>query len=224
LSRLDSGGRPPDRADEAAADSILLDRLRAELNRAGRPPEGDARGDDLLGRFLLFHSRLFAIMARGRRSPDADREDGVQDLWVVLMTRLPGFRYDPGRGRFSAWVSAVARNTLADRWRRRRFERSMRRFVDASEESIPDPGRDPAVACELEDSRRAVRAALVELRRHVSARDYKAFLLHWRRGASVREVAAKLGMTEAQVWSSHHRTKEKLRPLLMRRLGPGYFE
>jgi hypothetical protein len=38
---------------------------------------------------------------------------------------------------------------------------------------------------------------------------------------SVREIAQCLGMTEGQVWSSHHRTCRKLRPLLARRLGGG---
>ena len=37
-------------------------------------------------------------------------------------------------------------------------------------------------------------------------------------GWSVDEIARHLGMTEGQIWSSHHRTGIKLRPLLARRL------
>ena len=66
-----------------------------------------------------------------------------------------------------------------------------------------------------------VREALAELRAQVTQRDYDAFILKWIEGRSVHDVARLTGMTEAQIWSSHHRTCERFRPLLTRRLNRG---
>ena len=80
--------------------------------------------------------------------------------------------------------------------------------------------QDPAAVVERIQLTERVREALAELRTCASECDYEAFTLHWLAGLSVREVAQRLGRSEAQIWSSHHRMSKKLRPLLARRLKP----
>ena len=80
---------------------------------------------------------------------------------------------------------------------------------------------DPATVFEQQCRVKLVRDALAELRPQVAQRDFEAFTLRWVDGLSVREIAGRLGMTESQIWSSHHRMRCKLRPLLFRRLNGG---
>ena len=113
----------------------------------------------------------------------------------------------------------VARHRLVDcaRCRKRHPALHLGQF-EADE--LPGREPDPADSFERKGVQESVQDALDELRQHVKARDFEAFRLRWIEGWTVDEIAAHLGMTEGQIWSSHHRTRDKLRPLLARRLGP----
>jgi RNA polymerase sigma-70 factor (ECF subfamily) len=149
-----------------------------------------------------------------------DCDDDIQEVWLRLITRLPDLRYDPSRGEVRDWIRAVAKHRLADQDRRRRSHFTERLGGQAANR-LKSREPDPAVSFERKRLVELVRHALDELRSQVAQRDYDAFALKWFEGRSVREVARLLGMTEAQIWSSHHRTSEKLRLLLARSLNRG---
>src|ERR1700730_13600472 len=83
----------------------LLDRLR-------RPDEQFA-----WERFVQLYSPLLCHWARrlGLQGPEA--ADLVQDVFTVLVQRLPEFRYDPEK-RFRAWLWTVTVNCCRQRLRR----------------------------------------------------------------------------------------------------------
>jgi dTDP-glucose 4,6-dehydratase len=185
-----------------------------ELRQHGRAHPPDSEEWD---RFYRSHAQVLHRLVRGRHQSRDECDDSLQDLWLLLISRLPGLRYDPGRGDFRDWVAVAARHRLVDRERSRR-SRPLGRLGDAASERLVGREPDPAVAFERSHLRELTRDALSELRLLVPPRDYDAFVLHWLQELSVREVAQRLGMTEGQVWSSHHRTRRKLRPLLAQRL------
>src|SRR5207249_3220077 len=83
----------------------LLERLRQ--------PAGRAAWD----RFVeLYTPMLYAWTRRlGLQPPDA--ADIVQDVFTILVQKLPGFQYDPHKS-FHAWLKTVLMNRWKDKLRR----------------------------------------------------------------------------------------------------------
>ena len=67
--------------------------------------------------------------AAGRPLGAADRDDLVQETFLAVARALPGFRYDPARGRFRGYLATVVRNLVL----RRRREEAARPEVAVSE-------------------------------------------------------------------------------------------
>lgn len=60
---------------------------------------------------------------------EADRDDLVQETFLAVARALPGFRYDPARGRFRGYLASVVRNLVL----RRRREEAARPEVAVAE-------------------------------------------------------------------------------------------
>ena len=60
---------------------------------------------------------------------EADRDDLVQETFLAVARALPGFRYDPARGRFRGYLATVVRNLVL----RRRREEAARPEVAVAE-------------------------------------------------------------------------------------------
>ena len=195
----------------------LVQRLQLYLEELRRheTPQSEERVE--WDRLFDQQSRVFLRLVRSRCWLEQDREDDVQELWLMLINRLPALRYEPIRGQLSDWILAIASHRLPDQGRYRRC-RSMKRLSSAAAARVVSREPDPAVTFECGCLVTLVRETLAELRMQVPQRDYEAFELRWLQELSVRDVANKLGMTESQVWASHHRMITKLRPLLTRRL------
>jgi RNA polymerase sigma factor (sigma-70 family) len=195
----------------------LVRQLQAHLVRLKQgniPPFVNCEEWDPVFRTL---AEFLSKQVRGRHWSQEDRDDGVQELWLLLMTELPELDYDPVRGQLLDWISTVARNRLVDLDRYRKTH-SMQRLRSDAADQLTGREPDPPTAFELRSRIALVHEALAELRPHLSQRDYEAFRLRWVDGLSVREIASRLGLTEAQVYSSDHRVKRKLCPLLVRLL------
>ena len=67
--------------------------------------------------------------AAGRPLGAADRDDLVQETFLAVARALPGFRYDPARGRFRGYLATVVRNLVL----RRRREEAARPEVAVAE-------------------------------------------------------------------------------------------
>ena len=77
--------------------------------------------------------RRYVAQSRAFHRPlqPADRDDLVQEAFLVVRSALPRFRYDPARGRFRAYLRRVVRNAVL------RFQR--RRSTDPARSPIPVP-------------------------------------------------------------------------------------
>jgi RNA polymerase sigma factor (sigma-70 family) len=212
-----SGSGTPGK-DRNDPDRVLVDRLQAyleKLKQNGKSgPDESAEWDS----FLRLHSVLFLRLVRCRHWPRADCDDGVQELLMTVITELAEFHFDPRRGHFEDWILATARHRAADLERSRR-QRSMGRSSPEHEGSLSSREAGPEATFDQKYLQEQVRDALAELGTQIAPQDFEAFLLHWFGGLTIREIAQRLGTTESQVWSSHHRIIEKLRVLLVRRLG-----
>jgi RNA polymerase sigma-70 factor (ECF subfamily) len=172
----------------------LLERLR-------RPDEQAA-----WERFVRLYTPLLCQWARRLGLRDADAADLVQDVFVVLVRKLPEFRYDPRR-RFRGWLWTVTLN----KWRERRRRAAPAAQADQADlDALSGPDAADAVS-EAEYRQYLARRALELLRAEFQPATWKAF---WECVVNERPAAAvadELGLTENAVYLAKGRVLRRVR-------------
>lgn len=159
---------------------------------------GDQRAYEELLRLLARDARGFV----GRRVGWAPwAEDVVQE--AMLTVHRARHTYDPKRP-FGAWFYAIVNSRLVDALRAQR-RRGMREVAD--EEALAREAAPEAPGAATRDLREVLARAVASLPR--IQREVVSLLKY--EDLSVREVAARLGMTEAAVKASAHRGYKWLR-------------
>lgn len=170
----------------------LLERLR-------RPGERTA-----WDRFIELYTPLLYHWAGRLGLQGHNAADLVQDVFTILLQRLPEFTYDPQK-RFRNWLWTI----LLNRWResyRRRVPAALGDAVLAVE--VPDPLDDLA---EQEYRRYLVGRALEIMKAEFQPTTWQACWEHVVSGRCAADVAAQLGMTEGAVYVAKHRVLRRLR-------------
>jgi RNA polymerase sigma-70 factor (ECF subfamily) len=174
----------------------LLERLR-------RPGDLDA-----WEHFVRLYTPLLRSWARhklGLNAPDA--ADLVQDVFTVLVQRLPEFRYDPHK-RFRGWLWTVTLNAARARHRRR---------PTLVAPGAPEPRSEPAepdvadAVAEKEYRAYLTRRALELMRAKFRSATWTAF---WETVVNERpaaDVARELGLTENAIYLAKGRVLRRLR-------------
>ena len=158
------------------------------------------RGDgDAYERCLLDLATVLRAYVRANAGDVPWVDDVVQDTLVSI--HRARHTYDPTRS-FAAWFYAIARNRLIDglRHARRRATR------EVAMELLPEPA---AVAQDAVD-----RCPLVAALAQLPARQRQIITAMKLQGDSIREVAARTGMSESAVKVTAHRGYKALRRLL----------
>jgi RNA polymerase sigma-70 factor (ECF subfamily) len=173
----------------------LLDRLRH--------PEERAAWD----RFIELYTPLLYHWAGQLGLQGHDAADLVQDVFAVLVQRLPDFTYDPNK-RFRNWLWTI----LLNRWReigRRRSTATLENGAACDDSvAVPDPLE---VHVEEEYRRYLVGRALEIMKAEFQPTTWKACWEHVVSGHSAAEVAAQLGISEGAVYVAKHRVLRRLR-------------
>jgi RNA polymerase sigma-70 factor (ECF subfamily) len=160
-----------------------------------RAQAGDRHAyEELLTRVTV----LVRVYVRRRVGEIAWSDDVVQECLVAV--HRARHTYDPARP-FAPWMYAIAQNRLVDALRAQR--RRLLREIDG--EVLPEPARRPLQERDamLADVRRAVSALPDNQRQVIELLKFEEL--------SVREVAARLGMSEANVKVTAHRGYRALR-------------
>jgi RNA polymerase sigma-70 factor (ECF subfamily) len=157
-------------------------------------------------RFVELYTPLLYSWARRAGLREADAADLVQDVFTVLVRKLPEFRYDPGRS-FRAWLRTVTLN----KWRENR-----RRAVPVSEpggpplEEIAAPADGDSFE-EAEYRRHLVGRALELIRNDFQPATWEAWCAHGVAGRPAAAVARELGLTVKAVYLAKARVLRRLR-------------
>jgi RNA polymerase sigma-70 factor (ECF subfamily) len=174
----------------------LLERLR-------RPNEQAA-----WERFVHLYTPLLSLWAHrlGLHGPDAD--DLLQDVFSLLVRKLPEFRYDP-KQRFRGWLWTITLNKARDRLRRRPADAVL---ADNDVLDRLPSGEDPGEALDEEEYRSyLVGRALDLMQAEFQPTTWKAF---WESTAAERpaaDVAAELGISVGAVYTAKSRVLRRLR-------------
>jgi RNA polymerase sigma-70 factor (ECF subfamily) len=170
----------------------LLERLREPGDR------------DAWDRFVrLYTPLLYHWAGRLGLAPD-EAADLVQDVFVLLLDKLPGFTYDASR-RFRGWLWTLTINKVRER----------RRAAPAFEELTAEDGAhtpDGVPAFVEEEYRGYVTGRALELlRRDFEPRTWRAYWEHVTNGRTAPVVAAELGVSVGAVYAAKTRVLARLR-------------
>lgn len=171
------------------------------LQRLRQPSRAEA-----WSRFVELYTPLLYYWARRMGLASGEAADLVQDVFVVLLKKLPEFTYDPARS-FRAWLRTVIHN----KWRENHRRNSLP--IEAASAARLAEVADPA-AVELDEAE--YRQHLVRRMLHIMQTDFqpstwKAF---WEVVACDRppaEVAAELGLSIKAVYLAKARVLRRLR-------------
>ena len=169
------------------------------IRGAMNPPSGDSglpTRQSLLSRlkdwedqegwreFFETYWRLIYGVARRSGLSDSEAQDVVQETLVVVAKQMPGFRYDPARGSFKAWLHTVIRGRLSRHWRQKRVRPEVGGGGPVAVDlDSPTGVEDPAAASEFEAGwqreweQNLMDAALRRVQARVSSRQYLLFSL-----------------------------------------------
>ena len=74
-------------------------------------------GDVAWEEFHAQYGELVRAVARRRGLQPADCDDVLQEVLAKLTGTMPGFTYDPARGRFRGFLKTLVVHAIADRFR-----------------------------------------------------------------------------------------------------------
>jgi RNA polymerase sigma-70 factor (ECF subfamily) len=157
-------------------------------------------------RFARLYTPLLFSWARRLGLQEPDAADLVQDVFALLLRKLPSFQYEPGKS-FRAWLRTVALN----RWRdARRHSAREREHGEALRARQAADGEDDVFA-ETEYRQRVVARALQLMQTDFQPPTWRAFWEHGVCGRPAAEVAAELGLTVGAVYAAKFRVRDRLR-------------
>lgn len=171
------------------------------LNRLKQPsPGADWRRFVDLYTPLLYHW----VRKQGVRSSDAG--DVVQDVFAVLVEKLPRFDYDAD-GSFRAWLRTVALNKCRDLHRKNKHRKG-----DVSIDLIePTQGDDIELFAAAEYSRVLAQRALELMKSEFETKSWKACWESVVANRSTAEISQELKMSANSVYLAKSRVLRRLR-------------
>jgi RNA polymerase sigma-70 factor (ECF subfamily) len=174
----------------------LLERLRQQVT-----PDADWQ------RFVRLYTPLLYYWARKLDLPPSDAADLVQDVFVLLVQKLPMFVYDQDKS-FRGWLRAILRN----KWREQARRRTLPAVEASTSEQTEVSGQDdPSEFEDAEYRQHLVGRALRIMQDEFQPATWKAC---WECVVADRPpeiVAAELGLTVNAVYLAKSRVLRRLR-------------
>ena len=163
--------------------------------------ERDEKGMDALLRH--YGPLMRYVIAPIVKNPQ-DQEDCLSEAAMRIWEGIE--RFNRGRGSWSAWLTAVTRNTALNYVR----NISHRGSGEEIPENLPSPEPTPEEAMIRQERQAAVNQAL----RRLSSKDRVLFYRKYYYLQSTAQIASELGMTERAVEGKLYRLKKQLRRML----------
>ncbi len=175
----------------------------------------DQEDADAWREFVGLYRPLLVRYASARGLPADDAEDVAQHCLGAMTQKLADFEYDPGKGRFRAWLRRIVDNRVNSMFRRRRELPARTGDFDRPHERE----RPPDEAWEQIWLEEHLKLCLRQVRVQVAPTTYDAFhrvaIDDW----PVEKVCESLGMSPNQVYVAKSRVTRRLQDLMRDLLG-----
>lgn len=160
----------------------------------------------------LYRPWLFGWIGRHGLA-DADAEDLVQDILLVVLKELPFFRHNRRPGAFRSWLRTIAVHRLRDALRARRYRPLATGDEQVLEQlrQLEDPNSPLTVQWEREHDRHVVGRLLALLEPDFQLATFDAFRRVMLQGQTPAAAAAELGLSVNAVLLAKSRILARLR-------------
>lgn len=155
--------------------------------------------EEFLRRFTPLMGYIIAPILPGAHDREECLSETVMTVWEKIDT------YDPDKGSWTTWLTAVTRNGALNRARKLRREDTQELTPDIP---APEPTPEELVI------RKEREAALLEALRYLGDRERMLFYRKYYYRQPTAQIAAELGMTQRAVEGRLYRIKQKLRKRL----------
>ena len=156
--------------------------------------------------FVSLYSPVIYAWLKSKNLSDADAADLMQDIFSVLVVKLPQFEYDRDRS-FRCWLRTITLNI----WRNHCRQWAKR---EKPVENLSEVPERTDFFSEDEYRRQLTAQALEMIRPEFKATTWQAFISHGIDGRPAAEVAEELGTSIGAVYASRCRVVGRLRVYL----------
>ena len=159
------------------------------------------------GRFVEMYTPLLYYWARRMGLQESDAADLVQEVFAILVAKLPEFVYDRKKS-FRGWLRTILVNKWRDQQRRKAAEPPMQgnRALAVQEGPV-----DTEAFWEVEYRQQLVGRALELMQSEFQPPTWRACWEVVVSGRSASDVAAELGITVDSVYAAKSRVLRRLR-------------
>jgi RNA polymerase sigma factor (sigma-70 family) len=169
--------------------------------------------------FFDTYWRLIYNVARKSGLNDAEAQDVVQNTFLYLTRKMPGFHYDRTRGSFKSWLRVVTRSRINDYCRK---EKKGGEFIrGGGDPNLPDALPDQTAegldeVWQREWEQNLVAGAFRRVRAKVSSQQLLIFRLATMEEMPLSQVAKKLRVSLPQVYLARHRVGKVFKSEVLR--------
>jgi RNA polymerase sigma-70 factor (ECF subfamily) len=147
------------------------------------------------------HVQQVASWVARLAGPSADREDLVQEVFLVVERKLPSFR---GDAKLSTWLYRITHNVVRSYWRK---ERILRWFTGARAADLTEVASSAPTP--IEEHERRTAEALVYRALDGMAEKYRTVLILFElEGLPGQDIAELTGVKLGSVWVRLHRARQ----------------
>lgn len=154
------------------------------------------------------YEELIRGFARRQGLQSADCDEVVQDVLLALTQAMPGFAYDPARGKFRSYLKTVALHAAYRRSRQKAGEIELGLIESTAEALAADEEADQR--WEAEWRQYHLRQAMRTIETEFGRLDREAFDAYAAGGEDARSVAERLGLSLDQVYQAKSRILRRL--------------
>jgi RNA polymerase sigma-70 factor (ECF subfamily) len=175
------------------------------LSLLARASANDAEG---WRKLVQLYSPLVFFWGRRLGLDREDAADLVQNVWSAVAAHIGQFRHQGGA--FRGWLWTIARNKVADHFRKGKAEPAAAGGTDARKFIETVPEREPLDETGVEESQ-LLHRALEQIRPEFEERTWRAF---WRMtvdGQTAADVGQELGLAANAVHQAKFRVLRRLR-------------
>jgi RNA polymerase sigma factor (sigma-70 family) len=177
------------------------------LARVSDPGDTDAWRD-----FCARYEELIRGFARRRNVFGPDADDVVQDVLISLTKAMPGFQYDPAKGKFRSYLKTIVLRAIFKKSRQEAGTVDLDHLEELTRVAACDENLDGV--WEDEWRQHHLRAAMRGLEAEFNDSDRRAFQAYVVDGEDAKAVAERLGMSLDQVYQAKSRILKRLRELI----------
>jgi RNA polymerase sigma factor (sigma-70 family) len=163
-------------------------------------------------RLVDWYAPLLRDWLRRYALQDHDVEDLLQDIFSVLVRKLPEFHYDPERGSFRSWLRSVLAHCCQNFWRARSGRPQAFGGNDALERfrELGDADSELSRRWDREHDQHVAQRLLELVKGDFAPTTWKAFQRVVLDGVRTDEAAAELGMSVNAVLIAKSRVLRRL--------------